>query len=395
MSKAFAAAVALLALVIVSVTAGVMRTARPKSIDVEPAQPRLLAPTLFASGSLAYSQEVKLVPEVIGRVIEIRVKEGDRVRKGELLLRLDPSLSLAAVEQLEAARAQAQLSIEQQRVDLQVRQEKWERYTQLHREGLIDADTYEDIVSQRDLSQIELSTRIAALRETEAQLTQAREQLAKTQIRAPISGLVTAVLIKQGETAVPSAMSIAGGDLMIIAQTDQQYAEINVDETDVAQVLPGQSARVVPAALADESWPGRVTSVSLAPRQGSGQNTYTVRIRLDPRPAGEFRSGMSCRAEISTRRADAHSTLTVPVQAVQYEDPIEQGDASRASVFVIQAGVAHQRVVETGAADDAYIEILHGLRANEEVAVGPARQLRFLREGDRVAASSREVVGSR
>jgi HlyD family secretion protein len=396
MSKAIVPTVLLLTLVIVSVTVRVMRTAEPKSMDVELAQRRLLAPTIFASGSLAYSQEVKLVPEVIGRVTEIRVKEGDRVSKGDLLLRLDRALSVAAVQQLEAARAQAELSIEHQHVDLDARQKKWDRYARLRQEGLVDASTYDDIVSQRDLSQVELRTSVAALRQTDAQLAQAREQLAKTQIRAPISGVVTAVLIKQGETAIPSAMSIAGGDLMIIAQTDQQYAEINVDETEVAQIASGQSAKVVPAALADESWPGQVTSVSVTPKQEGGQNkTYTVRIRLEPTSLSKFRSGMSCRAEISTRRADAHSTLSVSVEAVHYEEPVNRGETTRASVFVIQDGVAHQREVVTGAADDTYIEILRGLRASEQVAVGPSRQLRFLREGDRVALATVAEVGSR
>jgi HlyD family secretion protein len=388
MSKVLGPAVLLLTLIIVSVCVRVTRTAEPKSMAVELAQRRLLAPTIFASGALAYNQEVKLVPEVIGRVTEIRVKEGERVSRGDLLLRLDPALSLAAVAQLEAARAQAELSIEHQRVDLDAKQKKWERYTKLRQEGLVDASTYDDIVSQRDLSRVDLRTSVASLEQTQAQLVQAREQLAKTQIRAPISGVVTAVLIKQGETAVPSAMSIAGGDLMIIAQTGEQFAEINVDETEVAQIAPGQSAKVVPAALPDESWHGQVTWVSLAPKQEGGQNkTYTVRIQLDPTPPGKFRSGMSCRAEISTRRADAHSTLAVPVDAVHYEEPVNRGEATRASVFVIREGTAHLREVQTGAADDSYIEILRGLRVSEQVAVGPARQLRFLREGDRVAPS--------
>lgn len=383
MSKALIPALLLLALIGICIGVRVMRTGEPKTIEVEPAQQRLLAPAIFASGSLAYSQEVNLVAEVLGRVTGILVKEGDRVSQGDLLLRLDPALSLASVHQLEAARAQADLSIEHQRVDLEARQKKWQRYTQLRAQGMVDAATYDDIVSQRDLSQVELRTATAALQQTQAQLTQAREQLAKTQIRAPLAGVVTAVLIKQGETAVPSAMSIAGGSLLTIAQTDEQYAEINVDETDVAQIAPGEPAKVVPAALPDASWSGQVTSVSVSPRQASGQSkTYTVRIRLAPQ--AKFHSGMSCRAEISTRRADAHSTLAVPVEAVRYEEPVNRGEATRASIFVIQDGAAHLREVETGAADDAHIEILRGLTLGEQVAVGPARQLRFLREGDPV-----------
>jgi 3-deoxy-D-arabino-heptulosonate 7-phosphate (DAHP) synthase class II len=103
---------------------------------------------------------------------------------------------------------------------------------------------------------------------------------------------------------------------------------------------------------------------------------------------------MSCRAEISTRRTDAHSTLSVPLEAVHYEEPVNRGDVTKASLFVISDGVAHLREVQTGAVDDTYIEILRGLKTNEQVAVGPARQLRFLREGDRVSFTPTTAVGS-
>jgi len=396
MRRAFLPALLLALMVITSVAVRVMHTAEPKSIEIELAQKRLLAPTIFASGTLVYSQEVRLVPEVIGRVTEVRVKEGDHVNRGDLLLRLDPALSLATVHQLEAARAQAELNIEHQRLDLDTKTRQWERYKKLRDQGLVDASTYDEMASQRDLAQVALRTSMAMLQQTAAELIQAREQLAKTEIRAPISGEMTSVLIKLGETAVPSAVSIAGGDLAIIAQTDQQYAEINVDETEVAQIALDQTAKVVPAALPDESWPGKVTWIAVAPRQVNGQNkTYTVRIRLRPPSASQFRSGMSCRAEISTRRADAHSTLSVPLEAIHYEEPVNRGDVTKASLFVIEQGVAHSRDVETGTADDSYIEILRGLKLNEQVAVGPSRQLRFLRDGDRVSPSPATAVGAR
>src|SRR5581483_4472653 len=141
---------------------------------------------------------------------------------------------------------------------------------------------------------------------------------------------------------------------------------------------------------------GKVTWIAVAPRQVNGQNkTYTVRIRLRPPSASQFRSGMSCRAEISTRRADAHSTLSVPLEAIHYEEPVNRGDVTKASLFVIEQGVAHSRDVETGTADDSYIEILRGLKLNEQVAVGPSRQLRFLRDGDRVSPSPATAVSAR
>ena len=106
--------------------------------------------------------------------------------------------------------------------------------------------------------------------QTEAQLKQMREQLAKTELRAPIDGRVTQLTIKIGETAVPSVTSIAGSDLLIIADTSNLYAEVNVNETDVARVVPGQEARIVPAAFPDQSWDGTVETVAVSPRQIAG-----------------------------------------------------------------------------------------------------------------------------
>ncbi|MBL8265028.1 efflux RND transporter periplasmic adaptor subunit, partial [Steroidobacter sp.] len=278
----------------------IARGAKPKEIEAHAVALQTVSPSILASGTLAYQSEVKLVSEVIGRVTEVRVKEGDKVTQGQLLLRLDPATAHAEIAQLEAARRQSELSIERQQVNLVTQQAKWKRYEALRERGVVDANTYEEIATQRDLAQVELKTSRAALTQTEAQLREARERLAKTEIRSPISGQVTTVSIELGETAVPSAMSIAGSDLMVVADTNGLYAEVNVDEADVARVRVGLPATIVPAAYAKQSWQGAVEQVAVSPRQNAGQSkTYPVKIRLQASPDMQFHPGMSCRAEIS------------------------------------------------------------------------------------------------
>jgi HlyD family secretion protein len=205
------------------------------------------------------------VPEIMGRVKSLTVKEGDFVKQGDLLLQLDPATSLAEIAQLEAALRQSRLNIERQRVSLNTQEAKWKRYQTLRTSGIVDQNTYEEIAAQRELARVELDTSLEMLGQTEAQLKQSRERLAKTEIRAPMAGKVTALYIKAGETAVPSAMSIAGSDLMVVADTANMYAEVNVDESDVARVSVGQAASIVPAALPDSSWNGSVERVAIAP----------------------------------------------------------------------------------------------------------------------------------
>jgi HlyD family secretion protein len=377
-------------LITVPVAIKLARSGEAKQVDIEPVSLHVLSPSILASGTLTYESEVKLVSEIIGRVQEVHVKEGDFVKQGDLLLRLDPATWLAEIAQLEAALRQSRLNIERQRVTLETQEAKWKRYQSLRSQGIVDANTYEEIASARQLAQVELKTSREALKQTEAQLEQARERLAKTVFRAPISGKVTAVFIEVGETAVPSATSIAGSDLMIVADTKTMYAEVNVDETDVARVGVGQEAKIVPAAFPDRAWIGTVEQVAISPRQNAGQSkSYPVKIRLGDKADMRFHPGMSCRAEISTRNTDAAKTLAVPVQAVRYEETENKEERAKASVFVANAGKAQQREVETGLADDSHIEIRSGLKQGEEIVTGPAKTLRFLKDGDRVAASEK------
>jgi HlyD family secretion protein len=373
-------------LVGVAVVLSLSRSRQPKQVELESAARHTISPLILASGTLSYESEVHLVAEVVGRVLTVTVKEGDFVRQGDLLIQLDPAAARAAVEQLEAALRQSELNTEHQRVTLATQSAKWKRYEALMSSGVVDRNTYEEIVSERDLDQVELDSSLAMLRQTNAQLKQAREQLAKTAIRAPISGEVTAVSIREGETAVPSAVSIPGSNLVELAQTRSMFAEVNVDEADVTRVEVGQSATIVPAAAEERSWKGTVEQIAVAPQAAAGEGkTYDVRIRLQERPP-HFRPGMSCRAEIATRASTAPEVLAVSLQAVLYEDTDDfTRKSDQASVFVLQDGTARKRTVEIGAADDTYLEILKGLRAGEQVVTGPAKVLRFLRDGDRIA----------
>ena len=118
---------------------------------------------------------------------------------------------------------------------------------------MVDANSLEELVSARDLAEVDLRTSREQLSQAQAQLSQAEEQLAKTEIRSPLNGKVTAIYVKVGQTAVPSFSGIAGSTLVDVADTTSIDAEINVDETDIARVRVGAEARVVPAAFPDKT----------------------------------------------------------------------------------------------------------------------------------------------
>lgn len=399
MKKKWVVIAAIALLVIVPVGLKLARSDDAKKIDAEKISQRALTPSILASGTLIYESQITLASEVVGRVKEVLVKEGETVKEGQLLLRLDPETSRAEIAQIQASRRVAELNINRQQVNSDAQAAKQKRYEGLRAQGMVEAVKYDDFVTQRDLAVVELRSSRESLKQTEAQLKQAQERLAKTEIRAPVSGKVTAVYIKVGETAVPSATSIAGSSLMIIADTTSLYAEVNIDETDIARISKGQEAKIVPAAFPDKSLVGSVEQVAITPRQVQGQSrTYPVKIRLQPTAGVEFHPGMSCRAEVSTKKTGAQKSLAVPVQSVRYEesetgkndkaDKADKADKGRASVYIVVDGKAVKREVDTGIADDAYIEILKGVAENEMVIIGPPKIARFLRDGEKVSVNA-------
>ncbi len=359
-------------------------SAPKREAELVQVQKKEIRPAILASGNFVYRQEVQLSSEVIGKVAEVLVKEGDTIEKGQVLLRLDPSSYRAEVAQQEANRRSAQVSIERAQLNLENQQRNADRSRRLVQDKFIDASKYDEAVHQLDLARIDLRASREALLQAEALLSQARERLAKTEVRAPISGTAIAVQIKIGETAVASATGIAGSSLMTIANMDSLMAEVNVDESDIARVAAGQRARVFPAAFADKPIGGLVQSVSLTPKTGAQGRSYTVKLRLDHSAEG-VRSGMTCRVEIVTGSGGARPVL--PIQAIMTADaPPKEGEKAGNYVFAVVGGVVRKKVVEVGLADDANQEILKGLALGDTVAAGPIRTLHELHDGDAIKA---------
>lgn len=350
-------------------------------------------PSILATGNLVFRQEVQLSAEVIGKVAAVLVKEGDKVARGQTLLRLDPTVYVAEVAQQEASRRNAAIAIERAQINLANQERGLERTGQLYKAKYIDISKYDDAVHQVDLAKVELRASRETLEQAAALLSQSREHLAKTEVRAPIDGTVTAVPIKIGETAVASATGIAGSSLMTIADVGSIMAEVNVDEADVARVAVGQQAKVFPAAFPDQPVSGRVESVAMAPKSAlpgaqSQGRSYVVKLRLDD-PKLALRSGMTCRVEIVV--GNSAPRPAVPIQAVLNEEIAETGkDRERVKnvsyVYLVQDGKVKKTTVELGLSDDANQEVTKGLAPGQTIAVGPARLLRELHDGDLVTA---------
>jgi HlyD family secretion protein len=357
-------------------------------VQTEKLEPRTIRSSVLASGRLVHEEEVKLSTEEIGKVTAIYVAEGDMVKKGQLLLQIDDQRYRAAVEQNEAGARVQQIAIERQELQVQNLRTQWERQRDLHDRKLIDDNTFDTATNNLKISEVDLESSRAYLRQVQAQLEQAQDHLAKTRAYSPIDGVVTSLDIKVGETAISSSTNIPGSSLMTIANPASILTEVNVDEADIANIEVGQAARVYAIAYPDEPVDGTVSSIAVTAKVAEGQQgrSFAVKIRLGDAGDVTLRPGMSCRAEIFS--ATKEDVVAAPIQAIRVDEDLAAGQTHR-YVFVNRGGVAHRVDVDVGLSDDTYQEIKSGLKLGDEVVTGPDRVLRALEDGDRLVVTDR------
>lgn len=364
-----------------------------KQVEVQQAERKMIKSSILASGTLAYKEQVQLRSEVIGQVTGLHVEEADAVKKGDLVITLDPKSYQAQVEQAEARVRIQQIAIERQRLLIGTLEDRFDRQKALYEVKLIDEDSFEALKSELALSKVDLRSAQESLLQTRAALDQSEELLGKTRIRSPIDGIVIQLDIKEGETVIAGTTNIPGSTMMVIADPSETLTEVRVDEADIAQVRVNQQADIYAAAYPDTPLSGTVQSIATVARQAPGQQslTFLVKILLDEQDEMVIRSGMSVRADIYIETSD--ETLSIPVQAVLIDEDIEEdevGDKEQAYVFVLSDGKAVRKNVETGISSDSDQEILQGLNEGDVVIIGPFRVLRDMNEGDEVAEEEKE-----
>jgi HlyD family secretion protein len=352
-------------------------------VQVEKLEPRTIRSSVLASGRLIHEEQVKLSSEEIGKVTAIYVREGDLVKKGELVLQIDDQRYRAAVEQNEAAERVQQIAIERQQLQVENLRTQWERTRGLHDRKLIDDDRFTTATNQLKIAEVDLQSSRATLSQVRAQLDQAKDHLAKTSTYSPIDGLVTTVDIKVGETAISSSTNIPGSNLMTIANPDSILTEVNVDEADIANVRVGQPAKVYAIAYPNLPVEGTVESIAVTAKVAEGQQGRSFAVKIKLQDSGEItlRPGMTCRAEIFAASKD--KVLAAPIQAIRVEEDLALKQTHR-YVFVDRGSRAARLEVQTGLSDDTYQELTSGVTSGEDIIIGPDRVLRALKDGDRV-----------
>ena len=379
-------------LVLIAIGASGLTGILPISISLSPAEKlvlvegisnRIISPSILASGFLAHEEEVMLSSEVIGKVAELFVEEGEPVSAGDLVLRVDDKNFLAGLEQSEAAVRINTIDIERQKVRVENLERQFQRSEALFGRDLIGEEEYESLRNQLDLARIDYLSSQERLAQSNAQLDQVLDNLSKTQIISPIDGVVTSLDIKVGETAIASSTNIPGSSLMTIANPSSIYTEVLVDEADIANIRVGQKAEIVAIAYPDEPMQGTVRFIANTAKIAQGRTGLSFVVKIDIEDPGEvtLRPGMSCRAEIFTQ--DDRLVTAVPIEAVLFEEDKAENRSDH-FIFLNDQGVAKKTKVEVGLSDDEFQELLSEVDSDVDVIVGPNRELRNLVDGDRI-----------
>jgi HlyD family secretion protein len=375
-------------LVLGGILAASMRAGSAKKgvrVYAEAAARRDIQQVVKATGEINPRIKVNISAHVVAKIEKLFVDEGDWIEKGQPFLRLEQNVFVADRDQWAAQLRSAETAVRRQEVALADAASKLRRAQLLYSGGSFTAEQLENAQLSERSARLQLEEARDLVSQDRANLLRAQTDLGKTVIYAPISGQVIALNAKEGEVVVSGTMNNAASVIGTIADMSEVLAEVDVDETEIVQVQPGQRADLKVDALPKRVYHGKVTEVGSSGYNRSSQPDVTffkVKVLLDDGDR-QLRSGMSVRAEIQTK-AD-RGALVVPIQAVVERPPLGApgGDEVKA-VFVVDAGKVRQRRVDTGISDETRVEVLAGLRPGQKVVTGPYRSLRDLKDGDPV-----------
>ena len=352
-----------------------------------------LTSKVTANGRIDAKRKVDLSANVMGQIINLAVREGDVVKKGDFLLQIDQK-QLAASAQGAAASLQALFSDrDASRANAAEARRNYERAQKNYNEKIIPLADMERARSAMDAAQANVSALERRIDQARAGVAAAQDTLSKTTMRAPMEGIVTALPVEEGEVAVIGTMNNPGTKLLTIADMSLVEAVMEVDETDIPNVKLGQRATVTIDAYPNQTFSGLVTEVGSSPitrNGGLGASTeavnFEVKIQIDTPPAG-VRPGFSASADIIT--GTRNKAVAIPIQAlVVREKPNADKSSAKPQeeegVFVFSEGTAKFAPVKTGLAGDTNIEIVTGLKAGQQIITGPFRALRDIKDGSKV-----------
>jgi HlyD family secretion protein len=433
-----------IAIVVVLIGAGVVaanlyyKKDKGLTVTTDVIKTRDLEAVVSASGKIQPKRLVKISAETSGKVVNLAVNEGDRVKVGQFLLQIDPKSlqrrvegGAASLQAAEASIAQLRQSVETARAQLLQAQQNLVRQQDLWKQQLTTREALDKAVNDVKVAESNVQEREKQITPQEsrinvekATLESARYDLSKVRMESPIDGIVTRRNVQEGETAVIGTMNNAGTVLLELADMGVIQAEVEVDETNVPHVQIGQPAKITIDAIPERTFKGHVSEIGNSPIQTAGgaaaagtqATNFKVSVILDE-PVPEVRPGFTCTADITT--ATRKEVVSVPIPAVAVRELIydaagqvvkepktdkkrrvaadaavpavsaselKPGQTRKETegVFVVRDSKSEFVPIKMGIAGDKYFEVLAGLKAGDQVITGPYNSVRGMADGDLV-----------
>ncbi|MBI1286185.1 MAG: HlyD family efflux transporter periplasmic adaptor subunit [Flavobacteriales bacterium] len=448
------AVVALLVVAIILKKKGLVGSSSAEKVAVEEVAKRDITETVSASGKIQSESEVKISPDVSGEIMELPVKEGDRVEEGQLLVKIDPDIQKSNVERLEAALntsranlANAQSRLAQSEARLTNSKANYERVKQLFEDKVVAQSEYDASLSEYNVAQSDVEASQQSVeasrfqvKSAEASLQEAQKSLTRTEIYSPVNGTISKLNFEKGERVVGTSQ-MQGSEIMTIADLAEMEVVVEVNENDIIRVGYNDTCDIEVDAYLDKTFKGIVTNIAnSAKSDGTGTDQITnfeVKVRIlrtsysdlvnEKQPdQSPFRPGMSATVDIRTRQVK--DVLSVPIQAVttrtkselekQVENreerrerrkgpPSDEGDDEEEEaidkpareedaielVFVVDGNDVVVKQVKTGIQDNEYIEVVSGVELGDRVVTAPYRAIsKKLAPGDEVEVVSKDEL---
>jgi len=406
--------------------AAVFRKRQPViTVQTEKVARRNITETVVANGKIQPVLQVKISPEVSGEIIDLPVKEGQSVKKGDLLVKIKPDTYIANVRSAEAQYLSSASGKDLAKASMKKAELEFKRNEEMFLGKLESESTFLEFKTGYEVAQAQYESAKHQVAVAKAALDRAKEELAKTTISSPLDGTISKLNSRLGERVVGTAM-MTGTEIMIVSDLNAMEARVDVGEIDVVLIKPGQKTRLEVDAFHDRKFKGTVTEIANSSKDagvqgggGGGQSQeatkFEVRIRVDEKE--ELRPGMSVTAEIETRYRT--NVLTVPIQSVttrlpkgavdekqkktakkdEDEDMPEKKPGTKKQdeankpvevVFVTGSDTVKMIRVKRGIGDDEYVEITEGLTEGQEAVSGSYKAInRELEDSKRIKRDNR------
>ena len=423
-------AIGLIALLIVLKKTGTIgNNDDSKIVELAKVAQTTIVETVSATGKIQPEIEVKISSEVSGEVIALTVKEGQQVKKGDLLVRINPDLYESGVNRSVASMSTTKAGLTQ--ADAQVKEAKasYDRSKTLFDKGIISRAEWDKAVSTYEVAKANKQSAYFQVQSASATVTEARDNLGRTTIYAPADGTISLLNIELGERVL-GTQQMTGTEILRIANLNNMEVEVDVNENDIVKVSIGDSAKIEVDAYMKREFKGIVTSISnsaSAALTADQVTNFKVKVRIlkesyqdllkgKPENYSPFRPGMTATVDVITKRKE--SIIAIPISAVvikddttsvkkdivaelEKEEQEKKGTAPKSDkkyecVFVKVGDKAKLRVVKTGIQDDTNIEIISGLKPGEEIIIGPYTTVsKELSSNDKVKVESEKDKNSK